>query len=98
MTNWYDNIPVQGILCWCKVYEDHAPELRLIVRKNPCLPFVDISGNNFNYAKPATAEELHGFLLESVFKNSEERRDTAHNTFTEINANLTHKSEKQNDN
>ena len=92
--NWYDNIPIQGILCWCKVYDDHAPELRIIIRKKPCMPFVDIGGNNFNYAKPATAEELRGFLLESVFESLQERRNFAHNVFTEISTNLTHKTGK----
>lgn len=94
VTNWYNNIPIQGVLCWCKVYEDHIPELRIIVRKQSCMPFVDISGNNFNYAAPATAEELRGVLLESEFANANERRDFTYNTYSKVSANLVHKTGK----
>ena len=57
--NWYDNIPEQGVLCWCKE-DGMEPVPRIIVEyfAGTAYPFRTKDGSSHAYAVPATLEEL----------------------------------------
>ena len=65
-SEWYDNIPEQGVLCWCNG-NGTAPAPHIIVKYNPkdVHPFRDNSGYVHTYAVPVKLDELTKYILES---------------------------------
>lgn len=60
---WYDNIPEQGVLCWCKNLEDSEPTLCAIVGYIPEDTYKFQSNViNWKYAEPATLDELTKYV------------------------------------
>lgn len=62
--NWYDNIPEQGVLCWCKG-DGMEPVPRIIVKyfAGTAYPFRTKGGSSHAYAIPATLEELAKYIF-----------------------------------
>ena len=71
VSEWCDNIPEQGVLCWCK--EDGTePVPRIIVKyvAGTVYPFRTKDGSSHAYAVPATLEELAKYILENKHESN----------------------------
>ena len=65
-SEWYDNIPEQGVLCWCDS-DDMFPDVRIIVGYRPNHKFykyVDVNDVSYVSATPMTAEEIAKYIPE----------------------------------
>lgn len=63
---WYDNIPEQGVLCWCN--EDGTePIPRIIVKyvAGTVYPYRTKNGSSHAYAVPAKLDEITKYILEN---------------------------------
>jgi hypothetical protein len=63
-TKWYNNIPEQGVLCWCKEYEDDIKYKRLIERIDEYTEGMFLSrttGFLYKNVQPLTNEEIEEF-------------------------------------
>lgn len=69
--NWYDNIPEQGVLCWC-TEDGMEPVPRIIVKyfAGTAYPFRTKGGSSHAYAVPATLEELAKYILENKHESN----------------------------
>jgi len=61
---WYDNIPEQGVLCWCKEHENDIKYKRLIERIDEHIDGMFLSrttGFLYKTVQPLTNEEIEEF-------------------------------------
>jgi hypothetical protein len=61
---WYDNIPEQGVLCWCKEHEDDIKYKRLLERIDEYTEGRFLSrttGFLYKVVQPLTNEEIEEF-------------------------------------
>lgn len=69
--NWNNNIPEQGVLCWC-TEDGMEPVPRIIVKyfAGTAYPFRTKDGSSHAYAVPATLEELAKYILENKHESN----------------------------
>lgn len=63
-TEWYENIPEQGVLCWVWVESPAGRQLRVIVRTDHD-SFIAAGGGAWKNAEPVKLEEIEHLLLSS---------------------------------
>lgn len=61
---WYENIPLQGVLCWVFNNEGDTKNIDIIIsyKKRILYGFVSLHGDVWNCATPLTNDEIKGFL------------------------------------
>jgi len=63
---WYENIPVQGILCWCWDNDGNVQEVMVIkeydANKEYCFRMNNLEDGFYRNAKPLSTDEVLSFI------------------------------------
>lgn len=68
-TQWYNNIPDEGILCWVDDYNDYTKDTATII-KSKKLNFIGLEGSFWKFATPVKPEECFQCLSNENVSNN----------------------------